>query len=1151
MRNTVLVLLGQSLEASAQKLMQYTLQYGEVSVTDYLQVAVWRPVDASDVIDAAMCERIPKSEEVFCSDLSDEYSVAIGEGQPLSSDEEVKQWWNSLFNRTVTLQHQGESVGLHLCLVVKLWEDAMVDETLRIARNLKGLPHAFVVDVLGVPPSLAPVFDADIATSAQQAKARKESAQRNLTRLIEAKHQLKTLHALVMFEGTNTKGVALNTDYDTWMRLVGEYAMIATENYLALFPHNANVQDTDCTTFGLSILDFDKFYFIHYLLRRAYLKILGREKVQQTEVDINKVAAIAQEQLLRHHHRFTHIYENEVKPMLSQGMNEKDILAQITSRVEIETEEMVRDFQSYIDREDISLPEKQATLAQLLGLNDELYVGNLFARDQLVFEDCGSDVVETFVHENNALGEESVLTTPKDIETGRIFSPIERLKASRLRITESDRYIRSKTSELEQWQTQIIETEESEKRLTREGFVYGNVTYRFMSDDDVKLFEENYEPKKVTVDSVDMRPMFTPVRNQGELGACSVFAVVGVYEFLLKKLQKPKTDLSEHFVYYNVSVDKDGTPVDEGTSFYKVAMSMSEQGICIEELCRYDGTLEKPSPEAYEEAKSHLIKKVKNVPIGTNTHDNHLAITSALAEGYPVIISLKLYDSFGTGIKGFVSRPTSDERQREEHGNHAMVICGFSDEEKVYIVRNSWGLGFGDQGYCYIPYSYIDDPDLCNQACIITHIAESESLGGFGSEQVRKVSFSTTDAAIRYAIARNLIEEEKLKLRGEQVIYQDLATAYYRLTSDLDNHGMRRQILNGAEDRLRKSIQAKAEEKENFVRVEYVQSLQRVKAKTRKGKLNIGIVFLLWAAILTLFLSYRDLREQTSEDVWITLGAVGMVIVIVFVWYSYYRKSVYNNTERELNHRRDQMVLAVRDLERELSSKHLKLHIAGMFMESINKVQHILDHKYKLLKGYVGNLAQWMTDEQATMEQMNIVEKVPFVPILRNQDLDRFFGEREDAITESVHLYSFLDQIGLSDEDIVSYKYGVRNKIAETLGKQYADFSVLEYVLGHQHYPYLPQEESDIASLMRNLDTQSDSFLQLATTGRLDEGVISRYVLVSAKTDSLRKEWQAVYPQHFQHRPSDVTTFASPSRLIELQVRHLSLQQVEWAQMES
>jgi hypothetical protein len=36
-----------------------------------------------------------------------------------------------------------------------------------------------------------------------------------------------------------------------------------------------------------------------------------------------------------------------------------------------------------------------------------------------------------------------------------------------------------------------------------------------------------------------------------------------------------------------------------------------------------------------------------------------------------------------------------------------MLCVGYSDRDQVFIVRNSWGDEWGDEGYCYIPYAYL------------------------------------------------------------------------------------------------------------------------------------------------------------------------------------------------------------------------------------------------------------------------------------------------------------------------------------------------------------------------------------------------------------------------------------------------------------
>lgn len=43
-----------------------------------------------------------------------------------------------------------------------------------------------------------------------------------------------------------------------------------------------------------------------------------------------------------------------------------------------------------------------------------------------------------------------------------------------------------------------------------------------------------------------------------------------------------------------------------------------------------------------------------------------------------------------------------------------MVCVGYDDEKQHFIVLNSWGVEFGDKGYCYFPYDFISDNNLCN-----------------------------------------------------------------------------------------------------------------------------------------------------------------------------------------------------------------------------------------------------------------------------------------------------------------------------------------------------------------------------------------------------------------------------------------------------
>ena len=49
-------------------------------------------------------------------------------------------------------------------------------------------------------------------------------------------------------------------------------------------------------------------------------------------------------------------------------------------------------------------------------------------------------------------------------------------------------------------------------------------------------------------------------------------------------------------------------------------------------------------------------------------------------------------------------------------GGHAVTIVGYNDAEKYWLVRNSWGTHWGENGYFKIAYGECGFP---SQACYI------------------------------------------------------------------------------------------------------------------------------------------------------------------------------------------------------------------------------------------------------------------------------------------------------------------------------------------------------------------------------------------------------------------------------------------------
>ncbi|MEZ4225158.1 MAG: C1 family peptidase [Polyangiaceae bacterium] len=208
---------------------------------------------------------------------------------------------------------------------------------------------------------------------------------------------------------------------------------------------------------------------------------------------------------------------------------------------------------------------------------------------------------------------------------------------------------------------------------------------------------------------VDLRPHLSPVEDQGGLNSCVANAVAGAYEYLTRRhLGQDGYDVSRLFVYYNARAQQGMEEEDEGSVIADAIESLREMGACSENTWPYaeDIVNERPSDEAYDQARGFLVESsdLVETDLGAWKH--------ALAEGYPIIFGCELFDSFDSGRKGKIPMPSPRERQRAEHGGHAMLCVGYSDPDRVFIVRNSWGERWGDRGYCYMPFDYLMSSDF-------------------------------------------------------------------------------------------------------------------------------------------------------------------------------------------------------------------------------------------------------------------------------------------------------------------------------------------------------------------------------------------------------------------------------------------------------
>jgi len=211
---------------------------------------------------------------------------------------------------------------------------------------------------------------------------------------------------------------------------------------------------------------------------------------------------------------------------------------------------------------------------------------------------------------------------------------------------------------------------------------------------------------------VDLRQHCPIVYDQKNLGSCTGNAIAAAYEFDLIKQNKKDFTPSRLFIYYNERVMEGTVAQDAGAEIKDGFKTLNKQGVCSEKSWAYiiSKFCEKPTKKAYVEAEQNKITLYSKID---NT--NLFALQQTLAKGIPFVFGFTVYESFESNEvskTGIVNMPVPNKEK--VLGGHAVLCVGYDNKSKRFIIRNSWGKGWGQQGYFTMPYEYLINPNLCD-----------------------------------------------------------------------------------------------------------------------------------------------------------------------------------------------------------------------------------------------------------------------------------------------------------------------------------------------------------------------------------------------------------------------------------------------------
>jgi hypothetical protein len=197
-------------------------------------------------------------------------------------------------------------------------------------------------------------------------------------------------------------------------------------------------------------------------------------------------------------------------------------------------------------------------------------------------------------------------------------------------------------------------------------------------------------------ESVDLRASCPPMYEDQIGGTCTAYAVAAAVQFANLKAGLPAYQPSALYIYFFARVL--GQPVEEeGCSTRDAIKAVNRYGAPPEYLWPndYDPSVF-PDPSIMDLAGMDMVTSYARVPPTLGM------MRSCLAEGYPFVFGIPTFGSWQHQTD--IPMPASSDAYT---ANHAMLAVGYDDRTQRFVVRNSWGLGWGDSGYGTIPYDYL------------------------------------------------------------------------------------------------------------------------------------------------------------------------------------------------------------------------------------------------------------------------------------------------------------------------------------------------------------------------------------------------------------------------------------------------------------
>jgi C1A family cysteine protease len=208
----------------------------------------------------------------------------------------------------------------------------------------------------------------------------------------------------------------------------------------------------------------------------------------------------------------------------------------------------------------------------------------------------------------------------------------------------------------------------------------------------------------------DLRAFFPAVKCQGGLAASPAYACAALVEYFQRRIHGKSVDGSALFLY-KMARQLERCRGDVGASLRTTLKALVRFGLPpITQSPEIPANFDEVPPahlfaysRDYESVAYFRLDRPVTAPVQTLS-----LLKSCLVAGLPVAFGFTVCDN--VSLDADIPFPSSFETVV---GGQAVVAVGYDDKRRIRSekgairIRNSWGTGWGEDGYGWLPYRYV------------------------------------------------------------------------------------------------------------------------------------------------------------------------------------------------------------------------------------------------------------------------------------------------------------------------------------------------------------------------------------------------------------------------------------------------------------